>query len=290
MKIPILFSLVLLLSISCNDDKKTQESESSEQEETEKTYQLVWQDEFDATGKPDATKWDYEYGLIRNQESQYYTDSLKNARIEGGHLILEAHKEQITNTAFTSAEAKSEKEYQEFAKYTSASITTKDIAEWTYGKIEVSAKLPKGKGMWPAIWMLGENWKEVGWPKCGEIDIMEHVGYEKDTIYGTVHTEAYNHTKGTEKGGSTFITDPYSEFHTYSVEWTPKKIDFLLDGEVYQQFENENKTENEWPFDQPFHLKLNIAVGGTWGGQQGIDDSIFPQRMLVDYVRVYQLK
>jgi len=290
MQIPILFSLVLLLSISCNNDKKTQEPESAEQKETEKTYQLVWQDEFDANGKPDATKWDYEYGFIRNQESQYYTDSLKNARTEDGHLILEAHREQAVNTAFTSAEAKSGKENQEFAKYTSASITTKDIAEWTYGKVEVSAKLPKGKGMWPAIWMLGENWKEVGWPKCGEIDIMEHVGYEKDTIYGTVHTEAYNHTKGTEKGGSTFISAPYSEFHTYSVEWTPKKIDFLLDGEVYQQFVNENKTDNEWPFDQPFHLKLNIAVGGTWGGQRGIDDSIFPQRMLVDYVRVYQLK
>ncbi len=250
-----------------------QETESTEQEATEKTYQLVWQDEFDATGKPDTAKWGYEYGQIRNQEAQYYTDSLKNARIEKGHLILEAHKEQI-----------------DAAAYTSASITTKEIAEWTYGKIEVSAKLPKGKGMWPAIWMLSANWEEVGWPKSGEIDIMEHVGFEKDTIYGTVHTEAYNHTKGTEKGGSTFITDPYSEFHTYSVEWTPEKINFLLDGEVYQQFVNEHKTTDEWPFDQPFHLKLNIAVGGTWGGLKGIDDSIFPQQMVVDYVRVFQLQ
>lgn len=289
MKILILL-FIFVLTLSCNDDKKTQDKTSVEKEDTAKTYQLVWQDEFATPGKPDATKWDYEYGLIRNQESQYYTDSLKNARVENGHLILEAHKEQIANAAFTSAEAKNRKENQEFAEYTSASITTKDIAEWTYGKIEVSAKLPKGRGMWPAIWMLGENWEEVGWPKCGEIDIMEHVGYEKDTIYGTVHTEAYNHNKGTEKGGSTFIVDPYSEFHTYSMEWTPEKIDFLLDGKVYQQFVNEKKTENEWPFDQPFHLKLNVAVGGTWGGQQGIDDSIFPQRMLVDYVRVYQLE
>ncbi len=290
MKIPILFSLIYLVSISCNDDKKAQEPESAEQEEIEKTYQLVWQDEFDVDGKPDPAKWIYEHGFIRNQEVQYYTDSLKNARVENGHLILETHKEQIANTAFTSPEAKSRKENLEFGKYTSASITTNTKAEWAYGKIEVSAKLPKGKGMWPAIWMLGKNIKEVGWPLSGEIDIMEHVGYSTDTIYGTVHTKAYNHVIGTEKGGSVFIENPYSEFHVYSVEWTPEQIDFLLDGEVYQQFKNEHKTTDEWPFDQPFFLKLNIAVGGSWGGLKGIDDSIFPQRMLIDYVRVYQLQ
>ena len=267
----LLFSVLLVMS--CKDDKKSKDVASSEQKDIAKTYQLVWEDEFDTDGKPEASKWGYEYGLIRNQEAQYYTDSLKNARIEDGHLILETHKEPI-----------------EDSEYTSASITTKNIAEWTYGKMEVSAKLPKGKGMWPAIWMLGKNIDDIGWPKCGEIDIMEAVGFEKDTIYGTVHTEAYNHVKGTEKGGSVFIADPYAKFHTYSVEWTPEKINFLLDGKVYQQFENENKSTDEWPFDQPFFLKLNIAVGGTWGGLQGIDDDIFPQRMVVDYVRVYQLK
>ena len=273
MKTHILLSLILLTIISCNDDKKTQETKSVGQEEAEKTYELIWQDEFEVDGKPDTTRWDFEYGRIRNQEAQYYTDSLKNARVENGHLIVEAHKEQMEDAA-----------------YTSASITTMDIAEWKYGKFEVSAKLPKGRGLWPAIWMLSENWKEVGWPECGEIDIMEHVGYEKDTIYGTVHTKAYNHVIGTEKGGSVFIKDPYSEFHTYSVVWTPEQIDFLLDGMMYQQFKNEHKTSAEWPFDQNFHLKLNIAVGGIWGGLQGIEDSIFPQQMVVDYVRVYQLQ
>lgn len=273
MKTPILFSFIFFLILSCSTDKKKQETEAAQQEKTEKDYQLVWQDEFDYSGKPDPAKWAYELGLIRNQEAQYYTDSQKNAKVENGFLILEARKEQIAD-----------------ASYTSASITTRDIAEWTYGKIEVSAKLPKGRGMWPAIWMLGKNIDQVGWPQSGEIDIMEHVGFETDTIYGTVHTEAYNHVKGTEKGGSVLIADPYSEFHIYSVEWTPEKIDFLLDGEVYQNFKNEHKTTDEWPFDQPFFLKLNIAVGGTWGGQQGIDDSIFPQQMVVDYARVYQLK
>ena len=278
-----------LLYICCND-KKNGEATSADQVASEKKYELVWHDEFDGDGTPDATKWKYELGLIRNEEAQYYTDSLKNTRMEDGHLILEAHKEQIANTGFTAEDAKRAKENREFAAYTSASITTKTIAEFTYGKFEVRAKLPSGRGIWPAIWMLGKNIDSVGWPESGEIDIMEHVGYEKDTIYGTVHTKAYNHGIGTEKGGSVFIENPYSEFHTYSVEWTPEKIDFLLDGEVYQQFVNENKTTDEWPFDQAFFLKLNVAVGGSWGGLKGIDDSIFPQRMLVDYVRVYQLK
>jgi len=272
MRIILLLCFMWIISMSCNNTEKTRQKESIEPKETDKSYQLVWQDEFDVDGKPDATKWGFEYGRIRNQESQYYTDSLKNIRVQNGHLILEAHKEQI-----------------EDASYTSASITTQDITEWTYGKFEVRAKLPKGKGMWPAIWMLSENWKEVGWPECGEIDIMEHVGYEKDTIYGTVHTKAYNHVIGTQKGGSVFIENPYSEFHNYSVEWSPEQVNFFLDGKMYQQFQNEHKTMAEWPFDQDFHLKLNIAVGGSWGGVEGIEDGIFPQQMVVDYVRVYQL-
>lgn len=184
LKTYILFSLAAFFAIACNDDKKTEEPESTEQEENEKTYQLVWQDEFYANGKPNSAKWVHEHGFIRNQEAQYYTDSLKNARVENSHLILETHKEQIANTAFTSTEAKKGKENQEFGEYTSASVTTNSITEWTYGKIEVSAKLPKGKGIWPAIWMLSENWEEVGWPKSGEIDIMEHVGLKKIRFTG----------------------------------------------------------------------------------------------------------
>lgn len=142
--------------------------------------------------------------------------------------------------------------------------------------------------MWPAIWMLGDNRDEVGWPEAGEIDIMEHVGYNNDSIFGTVHTKAFNHIKNTEQGKSTFIDSPDDQFHVFSLDWTPEKMDFILDGTVYNTFKNQNKTTAEWPFDQNFHLILNVAVGGMLGGQKGIDDSVFPQRMSVDYVRVYQ--
>ncbi len=255
-------------------------------------YTLVWSDEFNNTGKPDPTKWTYDYGFIANQEKQYYTDRPKNARVENGNLIIEAHKENISNKDFgnpafidTWAEYKAK---IDTAHYTSARIKTEDLAEWKYGRIEVRAKLPSGRGMWPAIWMLSESRAEAGWPECGEIDIMEHVGYDKDTIHGTIHTQAYNHMKGTQKGKTIFIENPYDEFHLFAIDWTPEKIDFLLDGVVYNHIINEHKTEAEWPFDQKFYLILNVAVGGSWGGAKGIDEGIFPQQMVVDYVRVYQ--
>jgi len=275
--------LVLLLSTQC--------SKNEEKEPVVKTeYELVWADEFDGTGSPDASKWGYENGFIRNEEEQYYTNRTENARQEDGFLILEAHREEIENEAFASEEDPNWKFNRETAKYTSASLTTRNIATWEYGKIEVKAKLPKGLGMWPAIWMLGNNISQVGWPACGEIDIMEHVGFEPTTIHGTVHTKAYNHVIQTQVGKTISLDDPYDEFHIYSMEWTADKIDILLDQKVYMTFNNEQKTTDEWPFDQKFFMILNVTVGGGWGGQQGIDDSIFPQRMTIDYVRVYQLK
>ncbi len=260
-----------------------------------KGYSLVWSDEFNYKGKPDNFKWKYDYGFIANEEEQYYTDSLKNARVEDGNLIIEVHKETVVNKDYNNPELlkKSWMKYaaeRKTAKYTSARLTTKDLASWKYGRIEVRAKLPKGVGMWPAIWMLGENRNEVGWPESGEIDIMEHVGFNKDSIFGTVHSKAYNHTKNTEKGKSIFIDKPYEKFHVFALEWTPEKIDFILNDEIYNTFKNENKTTAEWPFDQKFHLILNVAVGGMLGGQKGIDDSVFPQQMVVDYVRVFQEK
>lgn len=255
-----------------------------------KGYKLVWSDEFNYSGKPDSTKWAFEYGLKRNREKQYYTDSLKNVRVDKGMLILEAHKEKIKNKAFVSKKAKNWREKWEYTHYTAPSLTTKNIAEWTYGRIEIRAQLPKGVGLWPAFWMIGTNYDEVGWPECGEIDIMEHVGFEPDSIFGTIHTKAYNHMKGTQKGKKIFIDKPYETFHMFALEWTPEKMDFILDDTVYNHIENEHKTTYEWPFDQDFHLKINIAVGGMLGGQKGIDDSVFPQQMLVDYVRVFQKK
>lgn len=260
-----------------------------------KGYQLIWSDEFNYNGKPDSTKWGYDYGFIANREDQYYTDSLKNARVEDGHLIIETHKEEIPNKDYNNPDLlkKSWMKYaaeRKTAAYTSARLTTKNFASWQYGRIEISAKLPRGVGLWPAIWMLGENRNEVGWPECGEIDIMEHVGFNPDSIFGTIHTKAYNHMKGTQKGEKIFIDQPYDSFNVFALEWTPEKMDFLLNDTVYNQIVNEFKSTDEWPFDQKFYLILNTAVGGMLGGKKGIDDSVFPQQMLVDYVRVYQYK
>jgi len=251
-------------------------------------YELVWGDEFNYIGKPDSTKWAFEKGLVRNQEAQYYTDELTNARVADGMLIMTAVKEQVKNESFESTEHKRWQNNREFAEYTAPSLTTKGKAAWTYGRIEVRAKLPEGRGLWPAFWMLGEDFPEVAWPTCGEIDIMEHVGHRPDSIFSTIHTEAYNHMKGTHKGKKIFIDQPYDSFHVFAVEWTPKNMQFFLDDAMYNEIENENKTTAEWPFDDNFFLKLNIAVGGMLGGREGIDDEIFPAEMLVDYVRVYQ--
>ena len=235
-------------------------------------WQLVWADEFDYNGLPDSTKWGYEEGGIRNHEKQYYTrERQENAHVANGHLILEARKEPF-------------KDYD----YTSASINTKGKASWTYGRIEVRAKLPTGFGTWPAIWMLGANYGDVGWPKCGEIDIMENVGFDPDAIHGNIHTETYNHVKGTGKGAEILISKPYDGYHIYAIEWTADKIDFYVDDHKYFTFANEGTGDDVWPYDKPQYLLLNIAIGGDWGGRYGIDDNIFPQQMLVDYVRVYQ--
>ncbi|WP_405415195.1 family 16 glycosylhydrolase [Maribacter sp. Asnod1-A12] len=288
MKNSLLYILIILVC-SCKEDKQDITSKNKIEQDTIK-YQLVWQDEFNNEGNIDSLKWNFEYGFIRNHEEQYYTDRIENARVDNGLLVLETQKEEFENENFVSSKEKNWKKNKEFASYTAASITTKDIAQWKYGKMVVRAKLPEGRGLWPAIWMLGENWREVGWPECGEIDIMEHVGFSKDSIFGTVHTKSFNHTIGTQVGKSVFIENPYSEFHDYEVQWTPKKVEFILDGNKYHEFENTGNGQLEWPFDQPFHMKLNVAVGGDWGGLQGIDDSIFPNSMLVDYVRIYQLK
>jgi len=251
-------------------------------------YNLVWSDEFNYKGRPDSTKWAFETGLKRNREKQLYVKDLKNVSVEKSILSLRAYKEKLSNPAFVSKDAKSWKKKCEYADYSSASLTTKNLAEWTYGWIEIRAKLPEGRGLWPAFWMLGQNYAEVKWPECGEIDIMEHVGFQPDSIFGTIHTKAYNHMKGTQKGKKAYIEMPYDSFHLFAIEWTPEKMDFLLDNKVYNHIENEHKTTHEWPFDQDFHLKLNIAVGGMLGGRKGIDDSAFPAEMLIDYVRVFQ--
>ena len=232
---------------------------------------LVFSDEFETAGSLDPAKWAYEVGYIRNDEKQYYTSRPENVRAESGHLVIEARKEA----------------YQGYA-YTSASVHTLGRFELLYGRVEVRAKLPTGRGAWPAIWTLGVNRGQVGWPACGEIDIMENVGFDPLRIHASVHTAAYNHTIGTQKTASVAVADPSQDFHVYSLDWYPDRIEVALDGRVYFTFQNEGTGDRGWPFDKPQHLILNLAIGGAWGGQKGIDDALFPKRYLVDYVRVYR--
>jgi beta-glucanase (GH16 family) len=236
-------------------------------------FTLVFSDEFETPGSLDPTKWGYEIGYVRNDEKQYYTSRPDNVRVEGGMLVIEGRKES----------------YQGYG-YTSASVNTLGRFAPRYGKVEVRAKLPMGRGSWPAIWMLGTSISRVGWPTCGEIDIMENVGFDPLRIHASVHTAAYNHTIGTQKTASTLVSDPSADFHVYTMEWYPDRIETFVDGTRYFTFRNEGTGSRSWPFDEPQYLLINLALGGSWGGQQGIDDSRFPHRYLVDYVRMYQQK
>jgi beta-glucanase (GH16 family) len=236
-----------------------------------------WQDEFDYTGRPDPKRWNYDLGDHGwgNNELENYTDKPENARVENGHLIIEVKKE---------ASGKQ--------NYSSARLVSKGKGDFLYGKFEIKAKLPKGKGTWPAIWMLAseKNYGNKGWPDNGEIDIMEHVGFDQNRVHGNIHTKAFNHAIKTNKGNNVLVDNVSDEFHVYSCEWTPSSVSILIDGKAFFTFTKEPSYQwAEWPFDKPFHLLLNIAVGGNWGGQKGVDDSVFPQKMEVDYVRVYPL-
>jgi len=237
----------------------------------------IWQDEFDYSGKPDVKKWSYNLGGDGwgNHELENYTDRPENARVENGKLIIEARNE-------TSGKQ----------NYSSARLVTKGKGDFLYGKFEIRAKLPKGRGTWPAIWMLNseKNYGNKGWPDNGEIDIMEHVGFDQNHIHGNIHTKAFNHVLKTNKGGDTLLTDTSEQFHIYTCEWTPGYISIGIDEKKYFRFNKEpDYSWEQWPYDKSFHIILNMAVGGDWGGQKGVDDSIFPQKMEVDYVRVYPL-
>ena len=237
----------------------------------------VWADEFDKPGLPNPANWTYERGMVRNHEAQYYTTNrLENARVENGLLVIEARREDWASRRGTAA-------------YTSASLTTRDRHAWSSGRIEARAKIPSARGTWPAIWMLGTNIASAGWPACGEIDILEAVGHEKDTVFGTLHTGRYNHLKGTARGGKALVRNLVNDFHLFAVEWFADRIDFYCDTKKYFSVaKNAGDGTAEWPFDAPHYLILNLAVGGSWGGQKGIDEAAFPQKFLIDYVRVYR--
>jgi len=234
----------------------------------------TWSDEFDYTGLPATAKWDYDLGGSGwgNNEKQNYTNSINNASVADGKLTITARKESSNGM-----------------DYSSTRLVTRNKLDVLYGRIEVKAMLPTGKGTWPAIWMLPTDFAYGGWPKSGEIDIMEHVGYDQNVVHFTTHTEAYYFKINTQKTSTRTIPTASTEFHTYRVDWTPYAIRGYFDDVKVFEFANEGKTYKEWPFDKRFHLLLNVAVGGDWGGAQGIDDSIFPQKLVVDYVRYYKM-
>ncbi len=251
-------------------------------------WKLVWSDEFDRPGLPDPAKWSHEVGFIRNHELQFYTkDRKKNCRVRDGMLIIQARKEKFKNPDYDPSSPEWQKS-RKHAEYTSACLITRGKGEWTYGRVEVRAKLPTGKGTWPAAWMLGNDFGEIPWPDCGEIDIMENVGYDPDTVHANIHTKAYNHVLRTNKGAKLFLPKPWDAFHVYAVEWFPDHMEFFVDDVKYFSFANEGRGNDTWPYDKPYYLILNFAVGGDWGGAKGVDPKIFPQQYVIDYVRVYQ--
>jgi beta-glucanase (GH16 family)/glycerophosphoryl diester phosphodiesterase len=237
-------------------------------------WKLKWSDEFNQKGLPDPSKWTYDVGGTGwgNNEKQFYTDADSlNAKIVTGNLEITARKAD-----------------REKMNFTSARLATRKKFDIKYGRIEVRAMLPKGRGLWPAIWMLPTDWKYGNWPKSGEIDIMEHVGYAPDTVHSTVHTQSFNHNINTQVGTKIFVKDLYTSYHIYACEWFEDRMDFFVDDQKIFSFKNSGKGTPEWPFDQQFHLLLNLAVGGNWGGSKGVDESIFPATMKVDYVRMFQ--
>jgi len=244
---------------------------------------LVWFDEFDGDGSIDGSKWGFDLGGggWGNNELQFYTDRLDNSRREGGVLKVIAKCEDYGGNSFTSAR-----------------LVSRDRGDWGPGhRIEVRAKIPTGRGTWPAIWMLPTDWEYGGWPDSGEIDIMEHVGCNTGSVVGTIHTEAFNHMKHTEKGNSKWLED-VGAWHTYAIEWQDTILHWYVDGIHYHNFTGNLNDPAEWPFNKRFHLLLNIAVGGNWGGYclngnppscNSWEEFRAEQVMEVDYVRVYAL-
>jgi beta-glucanase (GH16 family) len=262
--------IILLFSIvSCNPD--------TNQNVEKRNWELTWSDEFDgAVGVlPDAAKWTYDIGNggWGNQELQYYTNRPENVSLDGnGNLVITAKSESFGGSSFTSAR-----------------IKTKGLFEQAYGRFEARLKTPYGPGIWPAFWMLGANNQTVAWPQCGEIDIMELKGHQPSILHGTIHGPGYS--------GGNAITDTYAllndrfdnGYHIFAVEWDTEKIDFYVDGYLYNRItKSAVASKGEWVYDHTFFMILNIAVGGNFAGFP-TSETPFPQKMTIDYVRAYKI-
>jgi beta-glucanase (GH16 family) len=272
----LLKSLILILITICSTSQVSFTQSKPYKGGSGKHKKLVWADEFNYSGVPDNRKWNYDSGYLRNNEMQYYTAARKkNASVYKGYLTITAHDDSL-------------KINDKVHPVTSASLITKGKKDWTYGRIEVRAKIPSSLGTWPAIWTLGSDIQTVDWPACGELDIMEHVGYMPDTLHFNAHTQKYNHVKGTHKGAKIHFCDPHKNFHVYAIEWFKDHIDWYMNDTKVFTYKNEWEGASSWPFDKPQYLILNLAFGGAWGGSKGVDVSSLPQKFVIDYVRVYQ--
>ena len=231
------------------------------------TWVLSWSDEFNSANI-DTSKWNWEIGNNNgwgNNELEYYTDSSQNSFIQNDCLVIQALKQ----------------DYQGF-QYTSARMTTQNKFSTIYGRFEMSAKLPFGQGIWPAFWLLGDNINQVGWPACGEIDIMEWIGKNPTQVFGSLHLSGADFSVPyTDQGGFS------SNFHNYSVNWQPNSITYYVDDVLYETI-TPSETNGQWPFNQNFFILLNLAVGGNWPGNPD-SSTQFPQQYIIDYVRVYEL-
>jgi len=274
----VLFGILCIAnrSVSQTQAAKVQEKTQSQ----EKKWSLVWSDEFNGPNGSavDSTKWVLETGSDKwgNQELEYYTDRPQNSHIEGGNLVIEARSEKFKGDSGTAKD------------YTSARMKTLGNFTRTYGRFEARIKIPFGQGMWPAFWMLGDNIDTVGWPACGEIDIMENIGKEPAMNHGSIHGPGFTGGDGIEANTSLPAGKKLSDdFHIYAAEWEPDVVRFYLDDQLYAtQTRASLKPGQKWVFDHPFFMILNVAIGGDWPGNPDAS-TVFPQRMLVDYVRVY---
>ena len=254
---------LVLLCISCETDET----------QTVTTFtNLTFEDNFDTDGPVDAASWNIEMGIgdngWGNNELQYYTDRPENIKVEGGMLHITALQESFQGSA-----------------YTSARINTKGKVDQQYGRFEARMQLPWGRGVWPAFWLLGSNIDEVSWPQCGEIDIMEYRGQNPSTLIGTVHGPGYSAGESVSKEYNLDADRFDTGFHIFGIEWGPDYINFYVDDVLYNQITPED-VDGEWVYDHPFFILLNVAVGGNFVGPPNAN-TVFPQTLLVDYVRVY---